>query len=311
MEKVLIVGVESTAGSNLAAVFAPGFETVGISTTSSVKIAFCDVTQCDQFDRATVAQLIHSVQPDQIVFCGAASRSSWDSPETGCNALDDAEAAVWARAASESGAGFTLISSDAVFTGPWMSHKETDDHYCETPQATHIRQAEYEVLQSCPTALVVRTNLFGWSAQASECGFAESILTRIESGQSIELDGLRHASPILASDLAAVLLKAWEAGQKGLLHVAGAERINPCQFAVRLASLAGHAVPQFDQHARLSRAVTGFGRGETMLDCRKARRELGVSMPLIDEGITRMLEQRENGFLEQLRSEPEPATQVA
>ena len=113
------------------------------------------------------------------------------------------------------------------------------------------------------------------------------------------------------SDLAAVLLKAWEAGQTGVLHIAGAERINPCQFAVRVASLAGLENPTFDQQARLSRPLTGFGRGETMLDCRKARRVLGVPMPMIDEGIGRMLEQRENGFLAQLRSEAATATRVA
>lgn len=311
MEKVLIVGVECVAGANLAAVFAPSFETTGLATTSAVRIEQCRISQLQQFDFATAAQIIQTEQPDEVVFCGSAARSCWDSPDTQIGSLDDTHAAAWASAAAQSGAGFTFISSDAVFTGPWMSHNEKDDHFCDTPQAILIRQAETAVREACPEALIVRTNVFGWSTDETRSGFAESILTHAENGQPIELDGLRHSAPILASDLAAVLLKAWEAGQTGVLHIAGAERINPCQFAVRVASLAGLENPTFDQQARLSRPVTGFGRGETMLDCRKARRKLGVSMPMIDEGIGRMLEQRENGFLAQLRSEAATATRVA
>lgn len=311
MEKVLIIGTECVAGANLAAVFAPSFETTGLTTSSAVQIERCRNSRLQQFDFATAAQIMQTEQPDEVVFCGSAAHSCWDAPETQIGSLDDAYAAAWARAAVQSDAGFTFISSDAVFTGPWMSHNEKDDHFCDTPQAILIRQAEATVREACPEARIVRTNVFGWGTDETRTGFAESILTRAMSGQPIELDGLRHAAPILASDLAAVLLKAWEAGQTGVLHIAGAERINPCQFAVRVASLAGLDIPTFDQQARLSRPVTGFGRGETMLDCRKARRVLGVPMPMIDEGIGRMLEQRENGFLAQLRSEAATATRVA
>jgi dTDP-4-dehydrorhamnose reductase len=310
MEKVLIVGVETVAGSNLAAVLAPGFETVGLTTSSSVQIENCRITQLRRLDQATVSQIVQTERPDQIVFCGAAACSSWDEdpqPTT----LEDQAAIAWAKAADQFEVGFTFVSSDAVFTGPWMSHNEQDTHFCETPQATLIRQAEADVKQACPNALVIRTNVFGWGATGNTTGFAERILTSLENGSSIELDPLRYAAPILSSDLAAVLLKAWEAGQTGFLHVAGAERINPCQFAERIAAMAELPIPHFTQRARLSRPVTGFGRGETMLNCRKARRLLGVSMPLIDEGIERMLEQRENGFLAQLRCESATVTRVA
>jgi dTDP-4-dehydrorhamnose reductase len=310
MEKVLIVGVETVAGANLAAVLAPGFETVGLTTSPSVQIENCRITQLRRLDQGTISQIVQSERPDQIVFCGAAASSSWDDgplPAT----LEDQTAIAWAKAAEQSEIGFTFISSDAVFTGPWMTHSEEDTHFCETPQAALIRQVEADVRQACPTALVVRTNVFGWGVVSSPSGFAERIVTGLENESPLELDPLRYAAPILASDLAAVLLKAWEAGQTGLLHVAGAERINPCQFAERIAAVADLPAPDFGQRARLSRPVTGFGRGETMLNCRKAKRLPGVTMPLIDEGIERMLEQRENGFLGQLRCESATVTRVA
>ena len=308
MDKVLIIGVESIAGANLAAVFAPGFNTVGLTAASAVRIENCRVEQISRHDPATLTKCMQAEQPDQVVFCGRASRSSWDCDHA--DALDDQLAVAWASVARQYGASFTLISSDAVFTGPWMSHHEDDTHYCDTPQAALIRQVEADVKQACPEALVVRTNVFGWSASQATPGFAESLMKSLVDGLTGELDSLRHAAPMLASDLAVVLLKAWESSQSGTLHVAGSERINPCQFAERLAAIAELSVPDFKQHARLTRPVTGFGRGETMLDCRRARRLLNVSMPLIDEGITRMLEQTGNGYLDQLRCTT-PATATA
>ena len=309
MEKVLIVGVESVAGANLAAVLAPGFETVGLTSSPAVQIENCRIAQLRRFDQATVSQIVQTERPDQIVFCGAAATSSWDAaPSTG---IEDQAAIAWAKAASQFEAGFTFVSSDAIFTGPWMSHAEKDSHFCETPQAELIRQTEADVRQVCPNALAIRTNVFGWSSSENSPGFAETILTSLENGTTPDLDPLRYASPILASDLAAILLKAWEAGQAGPLHAGGAERINPCQFAAQLAAAMNLPAPDFDQRARLSRPVTGFGRGETMLNSRKARRLLGVSMPIIDEGIERFLEQRENGYLKQLRTESAAVTRVA
>lgn len=309
MEKVLIVGVENVAGANLAAVLAPGFETVGLTASPAVQIENCRIIQLRRLDQATVSQIVQTERPDQIVFCGAAARSCWDpAPSQG---IEDQAAIAWARAANQFEAGFTFVSSDAIFSGPWMSHAENDAHFCETPQAELIRQTEADVRQACPTALVVRTNVFGWSSSESDPGFAEMILTCLENGTTPDLDPLRYASPILASDLAAILLKAWEASQAGTLHAGGAERINPCQFAVQIAAGMNLPAPNFDQRARLSKPVTGFGRGETMLNSRKARRLLGVSMPIIDEGIRRFLDQRENGFLNHLRSESTAVTRVA
>jgi len=309
MEKVLIIGVESIAGANLAAVFSPGFDTAGLTASSAVRIENCRIEQISRHDPTTLTKYIHAERPDQIVFCGTASRSSWDSDQVG--ALNDQLAVAWAELAHQNGASFTLISSDAVFTGPWMSHDEQDTHYCETPQAALIRRIESDVSRVCPDALIVRTNVFGWSADKTTPGFAEILMHSLKNSHPVELDSLRHAAPMLASDLAVVLLKAWESGQTGTLHVAGSERINPCQFAERLAAIAELPVPDFKQHARLARPMTGFGRGETMLNCRRARQLLNVSMPLIHEGITRMLEQTENGYLEQLRCGTASTTRVA
>jgi hypothetical protein len=54
--------------------------------------------------------------------------------------------------------------------------------------------------------------------------------------------------------------------------------------------------------------TSGFGLGETSLQTRKARRALGVGLPLIDEGLERLQAQIGDGYRERLQGpSPRPA----
>ena len=311
MNTVLIVGIEGTTGAGLASVLKQTHRVVGLSNQNGVNIAGCRVIHSTGHDTATVQQHIQSERPDWIIFCGAASRSSWDAEHTCQSAINDSASVEWSKACAETDICFSMISSDAVFSGPWISHREDDDHLCETPQAERLRQIETNVLESNPEALIVRTNAFGWSADASVPGFAETILSSLDGDFPADVDFLRHSSPILATDLAAMLQKAHAEELRGVIHIAGSERINPFQFAERLAELADLAPPQFPDQTILEGPVTGFGKGETTLDCTLAADLLGVRMPLIDDGIRQFLKQAEDGHLEALRSPAEQISRVA
>ncbi len=297
MDTILIVGVESVVGANIAATQQSSATVVGVTDNSDIQIDGCRIIR----GTGSIQQHLQAVRPDRIIFCGSSARSSWDGDKSSQHAIDDSLAIDWATAASESGIAFTMISSDAVFTGPWMSHAEDDTHFCETPQAERLRQIESEVVSVHADALIVRCNVFGWSPNADAPGFSESMLTALESGDRSENGFLCHAAPILASDFARILVQAHATGTTGLLHIGAAERINPYQFAERLADLAGLEPPQFPSSTTLKRKVAGFGCGETTLSSKRACALLGDCMPLVDEGIGRFLEQAESGFLASLR----------
>ena len=300
MNSVLIAGVESVAGGNLAAVLQKSFSVCGVTPRSGIRIENCRIITSSVSDLAGIQQLSRAERPEWIVFCGASSRSCWDRPQTSSGCFEDASAAAWATAADQADIAFTMISSDAVFTGPWMSHSELDDeHFCDTPQSAHLRQVEASVLGACPDALIVRTNTFGWSPDAAAPGFAELFLHDFDSPCCF----LRHAAPILATDLAALVLKARQSGLAGFLHLGSSERINPFQFAERLADLAGTELPEMPEQITLSEPTRGYGSGETTLNCDLARDELAVRMPLIEDGLGQFLRQREDGFLSALRCE--------
>ncbi len=310
MKTMLVVGVETVAGANLALQFAETFRVIGLSSVPGITLQGCDVQSIKAHDAVTVKSLIQQSRPQGIVFCGQAAQSCWDEATT--PAIDDVAAVTWAKAAADAGAAFAMLSSDAVFTGPWLSHFEDDDeHYCPTPRAQQIRAIEESVFAAHPESLVVRTHVFGLSPIANRPSFAERILSQLESNAELTIDSLRHASPILATDLAEMLTVAFESEVSGLLHIAGGERTNPYLFSVLLSEAAELPGPNYDWIEELTDSVVGFGCSETTLNCSQARDLLERPMPLLVECINRLVAQCRNGHLAKLRSAGASASKAA
>lgn len=290
MNSVLIVGVESIAGAGLATALSSTHHVTGLSNVAGVELANCRTLHLSSTSVTTIEQQIQSVSPARIVFCGKASRSSWDRQPVQ-NGFDDSLALEWARAASRHRIDLTFVSSDSVFAGPWMSHTEDDDHFSSHESAVRLREVETEILNVLPEALIVRTNVFGWSPCSTEQGFAAAMLDEISNGLVERADFVRHASPVLVTDLGRLIEKAFDAEVCGLLHLGGAERLSPYQFAERLSAVADRPAAIIPDESLLSQNSHGRDRGETTLDCSVARELLGVTIPLIEDGLTGFLAQ--------------------
>lgn len=205
------------------------------------------------------------------------------------------QAAAWAGACRARGARFTFISSDAVFTGPWMFHDEDGPGKCETAAAQCLRDAEQQVRELDPQALIVRTNAFGWSP-LGEAGWIEQRLHELRTKRLADQDFVRHATPILATDLAGILVRAWSEGVTGICHIAGAERISPLRFVQRLAEQYELPWLSICRSDALQERATGFGAGECSLQTKRIRKAVCVAMPMISEGLARLMEQDQSGY---------------
>ena len=193
-----------------------------------------------------------------------------------------------------------MISSDAIFTGPWMFHDETSVGHCPSAHADAIRAAEAAVLEAIPSALIVRTNTYGWSADPTRDGWIENLISEVQVRRLVEQDSIRHATPILATDLAAILERACLENLSGTFHVAGAERINPQVFTQRLADQFELPWLALRNETAVATPPRTFGAGECSLQTKEIRKALCVAMPLITEGLQRLVEQTENGYQEKL-----------
>jgi len=297
VERVFIVGIDSVVGANTAVHAAERHAVAGVWLDQPVEVEGC---HCEPAAHGTrIAEQLHAFQPDCLIYCGPESCSSWDVTSGPRIIKAGSElAARWAAAAQAAGAKFVMISSDAVFTAPWMFHEEESQTLCESAAARTILKSESQVLAAHPDALIVRTNAFGWSPTGE--GLIETLFQQIEGHRYVDQDHVRHATPILASDLADIIERAVSEDLNGIYHVAGAERVNPMTFAQRLAD-------QFDlpwlalrRETTLSERPAGFGAAESSLQTKKIRKALCVAMPMIAEGLDRLSRQQVDGHRDAL-----------
>jgi dTDP-4-dehydrorhamnose reductase len=295
VERVLIVGIDTVVGANLAAQLAHKFHVTGLSAGEEITIEGCETATAQIADAQSARQAIALYRPDQVVLTQAAGDSSWHhASQTDLQTAATATLA-WIEASRTSGKRLTLLSSDGVFTGPWMFHTETCDSFCPAGEAQTLRTLESAALKDSANSLVVRTHPYGWSPRL-DGGWIDGMLAALESDQPPIFDCVAHSTPILATDLADVLGAAWNAGLTGLYHIAGAERTNPHRFACALARVFDLAPPQAIWLAPTETAPTGFAHGECSLHTRSIRRALNIGLPMLVEGLERLRGQHDEGF---------------
>jgi dTDP-4-dehydrorhamnose reductase len=311
MSKLLLVGADSMLGANLALALEDRFDCTGLATKRPA-VAGCRRTIVgDVLDTTLMESLVAEDRPDWVVFIGPTSHSSWDTAADERPASTAHFAQRWAAITAECGAALTVVSSDAVFRGPRLFHEESARATAETPFAREACAVE-DALAESKHALIVRTHAYGWSANDQGGGFTEKLAEQLAARRPAIGDGVRYATPILATDLAELLAVAYEKQLRGLYHITGAERTNLARFVGELdGALDLHSSVATESENNASTISLNRPVAETSLNTRRARRDLEMPMPLLREGLERLAAQYENGFRARLRGEPAPQSKRA
>jgi len=307
VDKLVIAGVDTILGGNIAAWFSDRYDVIGLSFGKPVRIQGCETLKCPSRDPLAIQNWIASERPKWIVFCGPWAESAWNGNSNWIEGNRPAELIrPWVAGAAAIGCNCTVMSSDAVFTSPWMFHDEESTSFSSTPEAQALLQMEQTVAEVNPDAMIVRSHVFGWAPFSETEGFIEQTLAQMYSGRRMNLDCVRHATPILATDLAEVLEQAYGACLSGLYHIGGAERLNPYRMGTLLATQFGCPYTPSAPLEPLTERSAEFGAGETSLQSLKIRKALGISLPLVSEGLERLHAQSLNGYRDQFETVPAP-----
>ena len=302
MKRVLVVGVDTIVGGNVALALAKHHRVAGLTKAEIPGIAGVETRLGIPETSEGIRRELAIASPDLVVVCGPASESLWSSADGKTIDVDGLKAnRLWAQELAGTETGLIVISSDAVFHGPWMFHEESCSGVCHSAQASAIREMESQVQRACPSALILRTHAFGWSPDPV-VGWLENLLETIEAETPLRIPSANYATPIAAVRLAELLIAAWDRKLEGIYHVAGSERVNFRHFAHRLAQEFQLPRPQFRQAAE-DVSPHAFGQGETSLCSNRFRRAVGTSLPMLAESLHRLRDQTETGELELLKSE--------
>jgi dTDP-4-dehydrorhamnose reductase len=281
-------------GANLVAIaHQQGWEVVGVSYRHAVPVGGVRHLQVDLTQPAAAEDLLATVQPDWVVHCAALTDVDWCEEHPGETERVNVEmSAHLARAARQQGSRFVFISTDAVFDGARGWYEEDDPPAPINVYAKSKWAAETVVRSVSASSLIVRTTFYGWHLQTAGLSLGEWIISRLESHQLVSAFVDVIFSPLLVTDLGAMLLAMMERKLQGVYHVAASEACSKYAFAVQVAEVFG-LDRRLVQPTSVNQAGLRAPRpGNTSLQTHKVCRASGVRMPDVRSGIERFQELR-------------------
>ena len=297
MDKLLVTRSDSLLGRNLAPTLGNRMDVIVVERPTTGGEAMPEI----------LAEAVRRERPQWVVHAGAMSISAWDAAGVGGKSpllrrdleRETAEVIALGAACREVRARFYLVSSDTVFDGPRMFHNEQTSPCARHGAGRAI--AELEASLRDAATLLVRTHVYGWSKADGGLNSAERMFRELTGETECAVDAVRHATPILASDLAECLYAAYRVDLGGTFHVAGAERTSPYRFAAEMAAAFG-TPGRFVQLTSRTAASRRPYVDETSLNTLAFRRAVETPLPMLREGLARFAAQAFNGYRAGLES---------
>jgi len=190
------------------------------------------------------------------------------------------------------------ISTDHLFSG--KSPMTNEDEIVEPMNvyASTKARGEIAILQSYPTALIVRTNFYGWG-YGRRPSFSDYIFNNLEGNKSVGLFTDIFYTPIIATSLANICHDLIELGAQGIYNVVGSERLTKFDFGMKLASIF-NLNSQLIKSSQFNHMSHLINRPRDMsLSNAKALNIIGYSLPSLDDQLRQLKAQYLDGFFQQ------------
>lgn len=300
---LVVTGASGLLGANfLLTASRLGYETAGIAYRHKLRMPGVAILSADLTDEAATRKLISELKPTSIIHCAAATNVDWceDHPQEA--AKINVDASRWlAEMAYQLKAHFVYISTDSVFDGERGDYREEDEPAPVNWYAQSKLLGERAVLDSNPTALVARVNIYGWNVQ-NKLSLAEWVLERLRAGEPVPGFTDVFFSPILANDLSEKLLAMLQRKLTGTYHLTGSERVSKYEFARRIAAIFGFDLTLV-RPTQLSQAGLRARRPlDISLNTLKVSAALGHTMPSVDAGLRSFRALEESGYVEEIKN---------
>lgn len=160
-------------------------------------------------------------------------------------------------------------------------------------------EAEQKVLDANPSALLIRTNFYGWGTGYRR-SFSDMVISALRSGKRISLFNDVFYTPILAETLVNVVHALIEKKASGIYNVVGDDRVSKYEFGLKLAkdfNLDGSLIDL----GRLADRSSLVKRPHDMsLSNLKVSAFLGAKIGGLEQQILRLKQQEEDGLAQEL-----------
>jgi dTDP-4-dehydrorhamnose reductase len=287
-------------GINLALEAAKNYRVFGLTHRHPLRTDAFQVLQSDLTAPGAVEHLLDQTQPDWVINCAAlAILDECEASPDRARKLNTELPGKLADHVARGGARLLHVSTDAVFDGRRGNYTEEDQPNPLSVYARTKLEGERAVLRANPEAIVARVNMYGWSLLGQR-SLAEFFFYNLQAGNQIKGFTDVYFCPLLANDLAYLLLQMLEANLSGLFHVVSADCISKYAFGVALARQFG-----FDEGliapSSVSRAGLRAARSLRLtLRADKLIQALSESPPGLSTGLGRFYALYQQGYPQEL-----------
>ncbi len=291
---VMIFGISSFVGSNLAEILKKDFRVVGTYHKTPVNIEGVTCYHCDVHKKDYIQKLIAIVKPDFTIYAiGLSSLFECKQRPKLADALNSVGAANVCSASERFRSKFIYLSSGFVHSGDNLTFTEGDTPFPNTAFGTSLSSAEFYVQRSCLNYLILRTgNLYGRGYRDQHPNWFECLERSLSRGEKFMADDSVKMGFLDIQIIARILKKALDENVTNrLMHVSSADLMTRYQFAQSYArhfkfdvSLIQSGVVTFPQERKLGKDVAQDFTFR--LSVANIEEFLGTKMPSIDESLT-------------------------
>lgn len=304
--KILITGASGLLGLNLALEASGtsyhGQHTVyGVVNSQAIHTQAFTVIPCNLLASGAVERLIDQTQPDWVIHCAAlANLDACEADPALASELNTELPRKLAAYVSKGGARLVHISTDSVFDGARGNYSEEDS---PNPLGVYSRTklaGELAVAEADPTAIIARVVLFGWSATGKR-SLAEFFFNSLSAGRQMNGFTDVYFCPLLANDMAHLLIDMLAKSLSGLYHVVASEHLSKYDFGVRIAQRFGLDASLIKPISVQEAGLKAARSPNLILRTDKLTRDLGEAPPGINSGIEKFYNLYESGYARKIK----------
>jgi len=239
---LLITGGSGYVGlATCQAALAAGYEVTATYHRHRPDLAGLQWVSLDLADAAAVKGLVADWRPGTIIHAAAA----WDTPTAAEAVIVDGTRTL-AAAAAAAGSRLVHLSTDMIFDGEHAPYREADPPSPPTFYGRAKAQAEADVAALVADHVIIRTSLVTAFAppDARTAQVLASLRTPPPDENGLQADAAprltlftdEYRCPVRTGDLVAALVELIEHPYRGILHIAGPERLSRYELGCRIAA---------------------------------------------------------------------------
>lgn len=290
-KNILITGGSGLLALNWASAVRDTWNVTLVTHQRDVQLAGVRSCVLDFDDPFRLAAQFELYAPDVVVH--TAGLTSVDQCERFPELAHHANAQIArhvAQATAMYGATLVHISTDHLFAGMRSLYQESEQTHPLNAYGRTKALAESWVQEVHPSALLIRTNFFGWGHEYRQ-SFSDWLIDNLRANKRLRLFDNVFFTPILADAVALNVHAILEKGASGIYHLVGDERLSKYEFGLKLAAHFDLSLELIDRNQLVMAELLAERPRDMSLDNSKARLLLGRGLGVVDD------------FLEDLRTQ--------